>query len=124
MFEATQRSAPVPQAQAVATGLMEGVCDTEPDVRRDATLALSSIYGLSPRRGSPQPPLPRDTGRFAGVLAGAATDQDRVVRTLAVSVLAHRARLGGVYPPAAGRGPRRRRPRGGGRCGLGGDRFS
>jgi tetratricopeptide (TPR) repeat protein len=99
--EATQRSAAVPQVQAVATGLMEGVCDAVPAVRRRTALALASIYSLSPGRGVAPPPLPRDTGRFAGLLAGAVTDRDPVVSSSAMNVLRATApQFRGASPPA------------------------
>ncbi len=80
--------------------MMEGVCDAEPDVRHHATLALSSIYFMWSARGLPPPPLPRDTGRFAGLLAGAVTDTNPVVRSSAIWVLRTTApRLGGEPRP-------------------------
>ncbi len=41
VFEATQRSAPVPRVQAVAAGLAGGLRDTVPAVRHDTGLALA-----------------------------------------------------------------------------------
>ncbi|APW62643.1 HEAT repeat domain-containing protein [Paludisphaera borealis] len=97
--QATQRSAPVPQVQAVAAGLAEGLRDTAHDVRYHTALALVNIYVLTSVSGGPPPLLPVDTERFVDLLGQAIEDPSPKVRSWAFHVLrAIAPRLEGAAP--------------------------
>ena len=88
VFNARQRSAAVPQVQAIATGLAEGLRDTQPSVRHDAALALATIYPATIVTGKPRPPFPVDAERFVDLLVQVLKDPTPLNRRNALQVLA------------------------------------
>lgn len=100
LLAAERRRTPVPRAEEVVAGLAEGIRDSGPLVRQRCALALAGFYSSPWADGEPGPPLPRDTGRFVGLLREASQDPDPAVRSFASSVLrAIESRL--VESPAA-----------------------
>ncbi len=78
----------MPQVQAIATGLAEGLRDTQPSVRHDAALALAILYPASRAMWKTGPPFPVDAERFVDLLVQVLKDPSPLNRRNVRQVLA------------------------------------